>query len=88
MERFSMTPTSQPTRAMKMIFARLHANGVIAEVLAQPNGLYKAQELSSTMRTMEFTTDIADLERAKQHADTLAHPGCLGDGCGPWRDYR
>jgi hypothetical protein len=73
---------------MKSIMARHHANGSVAQVFLQPNGLYKAQELPQSLRGGSFSTDIEDLERAKEQADALTHPGCSGKGCGPWKDFR
>jgi hypothetical protein len=65
---------------------RRHDNGVFARVYRDDEGAgYRPAAFPPGDDTAEPEWPYVDtLDEAQALADGLAHPGCTGDGCGPW----
>jgi hypothetical protein len=80
-----------------LILERRHANGATGLIFRDDQGggyLGTADPVHGPAPGDDAWPYVDTIEEAETAADDAAHPGCTGDGCGPWlprlareRDY-
>ncbi|MGE0041877.1 MAG: hypothetical protein AB7H88_01125 [Vicinamibacterales bacterium] len=72
----------------RLILERRHSTGIVAQVFGETEGAGYRPGTSPDVSAPPGDWPYLDtIDEAQSAADADAHPGCLGDGCGPWTPH-